>query len=86
MNQHKFKAGDRVLITRASTQEERNNELWRNCWTGKMDEYIGKIVTIKEIIENKPNEVRIEEHCYGWPTFVMRKVDSQLLFDFMYKD
>jgi len=79
-----LKAGDKVIITRASTDKEREENLWHNCWVeDNMGVWIGKTVTIREVNFGCKNEVYLEEVGYGWPTFVMEKVGSQLLFNFM---
>ena len=80
-----LKVGDKVIITRASTDKEREENLWHNCWVeDNMGVWIGKTVTIREVNFGCKNEVYLEEVSWGWPTFVMKKVDSQLLFNFMY--
>ena len=80
-----LKAGDKVIITRASTDKEREENLWHNCWVeDNMGVWIGKTVTIREVNFGCKNEVYLEEVSWGWPTFVMKKVGSQLLFNFMY--
>lgn len=83
-NYNGLKVGDKVVITRASTKEDRDAELWYNSWVDDMNAWVGKTVTIVELYGK--NEARIKEYGWGWPTFVMKKVNVQLLFDFMEED
>ena len=79
-----LKVGDKVIITRASTKKERKEKLWYGWWVeDDMDDWIGKTVIIREVGYCGKNQAYLEEVGYGWPTFVMEKVGSQLLFNFM---
>lgn len=89
MSDCEFKVGDKVIITRASTEEEDSGgylHLWDNGWYSYgMDNMIGKTVTISHIFGK--NQVLIKEDGghYSWPMFVMKRVSNQLLFSFMKK-
>lgn len=85
-----LKVGDKVIITRAATAQEREVGRWRNVWVPSMNSYIGKTVIICRFVENGTEcHIKDLDNSYipwGWPTFVMKKVkkvSSQLVFNFM---
>ena len=69
---HDVKVGDRVRLIRAASNEE---DTWPNVWPDKANEWVGKILKVREI-----SEVGIA--CYnpeagdwfGFPYFVLEKV------------
>ena len=90
MRKPKYKIGDRVRITRASTEEE--YDLWWDCWNREMTLTINRVVTICFIdMSGKRDGAKFckyafKETDYNYPEFVLEpevKVGDQLLFPFM---
>lgn len=91
MHKPKYKLGDRVKITRASTEGE--HDLWMDSWNEEMDYTIGMVVTIKIVNEMHKNSAkfckyRFVEISFNYPEFVLEpeisvSVGEQLKFDFM---
>lgn len=77
----KFKIGDRVLVTRASTEDE--YYLWNNSWIVDMNRTIGKICTICQVsnIYKGIYTYRFEEYSFSFPEFVLRRpIKSKQLY------
>ncbi len=90
MGRLKYKVGDKVIISRASTDAESGygkDSLWSDGWTEEMDRDIGRIVTITSIFSGgRECYIKEDNGKWGWPMFVMIppvKVGQQLEFPFM---
>jgi hypothetical protein len=84
----KFKVGDKVLITRASTEEEYN--LWGDGWISDMDKYIGSFCVIEAVYEEDNTAYLSNAGDWAYPIFVLKNANEdksgQMLFDFMYEE
>lgn len=69
---HDVKVGDRVRLIRAASNEE---DTWPNVWPDKANEWVGKILKVREI-----SEVGIAcynpdaDDWFGFPYFVLEKI------------
>ncbi len=81
----KFKVGNKVTITRASTKDE-DYDSWNTQWCSEMNKYIGTMQTINHL-NVLFNSCRFE-NMWSWnfPLFVLRRKEEQLLFEFMYDE
>ena len=86
----KFKIGDKVKVLRKSTDEE--HDLWKDSWTPRMSEYIGKVLTVIAVGNTgdcyKAYKYYLSDVGLNFPEFVLQneiQVGQQLLFDFMEK-
>ena len=84
----KFKVGDKVRVMRASTDEE--YDLWKDTWAGDMSEYIGKVLTVIEVLNTedyyKAYKYYLSDINLNFPEFVLQneiRIGQQLLFNFM---
>lgn len=84
-----FKKGDRVIVTRASTEAEYH--LWNDGWVPEMDAFIGEVCIVTHTgWDSTSCQLRRADKPKGsswnFPMFVLRKeyiVGEQLLFEFM---
>ena len=68
--QHKYKKGDKVLIThRHKDGEWYDNRGYKTSWADSMDEWIGKVVTLKTEYNG---DWRMEESIWFFPTECMQ--------------
>ena len=88
MHEPKYKIGDRVRIIRTITTEE--HDLWWDVWIDQMDNFIGRVATIKGVYlwKDKSEFCRytFKEFPFSYPEFVLEleiKTGEQLEFSFM---
>ena len=79
----KFKIGDKVIISRASTEEE--DSKWDDAWVSPMNKYIGNECIITHLCENGV-VILTNSGAWQYPIFVLKPVEKQMLFSFMYED
>ena len=70
-----LKIGDWVKVLRRGKSEEGG---WPNCWTGKMNTYIGKIGKVVSILDCGIGvDFKDTACCWNFPYFVLQKVNEK---------
>lgn len=70
-----LKKGDYVKVTRTAENYE---DGWNYVWDSRMDNSVGKILRVEEVITYK--EYIVLEDSFGYPYFVLEKVEKDELY------
>lgn len=77
-----IQVGDTVKITRKAESCE---DGWDDCWSGRMDKFIGETGTVKKIDNEHGIKLEIDGETWLFPYFVLEKVEAGLQIQDVFK-